>query len=493
MSAQSNNILQKVAQLAKELGANVTLVDGGFIGKYMDSPAEPATKPVTESTPSEQETPAEVPVPQPTPEVLPNHYQPNFYQPNGTNAMMMQPQMMQQNPMLLQQMMQQMIQQNPMLMQQMMMMQLLSQQYSPLVQPHLVQPHLVQQQYVNTGVAQPQVDHTEGYQAQPTKSKKEKSPRVLDSYSVTVIEQAAEQAAEKSRWADVASTVGSQSKPQAPKMLQPAPVEKNARGRGNSRKGRVDKSSIASVQIPEGYKAAPGKVTGANMQRNNPTDPDIPVCTLLHTPEECTHIPGEQNFGFPHWKQCRDVHGNLIPGATTPLANKGAHGNACGDGLVLTSDFCTNRVKGQPACDIHGCPDPTCTFNHVGLHADLETLKEYRIQMRSQNKERKGNSSRSTSRRDQKPPRDQKPRSRAVNDKDDHPAGPTLGDFIAVRNDSVEGLQVDEDATDDLSMSNGALHNAPEQRSVSPQPTIMKKSIDGVPKKIAKNTAKTTQ
>jgi hypothetical protein len=146
-----------------------------------------------------------------------------------------------------------------------------------------------------------------------------------------------------------------------------------------------------------------------------------------------------------------DIHGELIEKATSPFANKAAHPNAVSGKSPTTADFCQGVVDGKPARDIHGCTDINCTHNHVAyFEADKEKLRAIKKPARREHRER----------------------SRAVNGNGERPDGVTLGDF-------VDGLEIDEGSGDDLASSAVGIQQ-------SPPPTIMKKSIGGVPSGVTK-------
>lgn len=500
--SDNSALLQQAARVAQALGgeAEVILVDGGFVVRSHNAElAHDSAETETVQAPPQQtsvqqsvQTSVQQSVQEPPQET---HYAPQFIQSPQQN-----------NQFALWQMVQPMFQQNPLMalaMMQMMQAQQ-SQQFpqAPVAQfPQFPHAHVAQySQAMPTYVQQPpvQMQSAPAYvqtvqESTPVEEvkksaksirKEKKAAQAAEADTQVAVQAApAAQTSEvptKGRWADIANS-GAPPKPVRQNILPPAagiPVKKGTKAtrKDNSRVNkdsvdRVDLSAVAS------YKPKPGFVTGPNLLRNRPTNPEIPICTITHSIEECE--------GDCDWIQCVGVDGEPINGATSPFSNKAAHCNAVSSDAPTTADFCKNQVNGAPACDIHGCVVMNCPANHVGK---FETRKDVLDQVKSSMR-------RPRVQRDNTQ-HDYKPRSRAVGANGERPEELTVGDFRIMVEAGVT-LDIDDSP---LNMSTGSANNIPvgevvtedsqttsADRTISTpasRPVIMKKSIEGVPAKI---------
>lgn len=245
---------------------------------------------------------------------------------------------------------------------------------------------------------------------------------------------------QKVRWADAVTKDGKK-QPQAPKVLPPV-------GSGEKKKKtrtRVDKNAVAeAVQsnepIPEGH------VGGSCMGGRT-----LPVCKNYHSKDECCgNVVDDENIRV--WNQCVGFGGEPIEGATNPCSGKSVHGN-CAGSVPTSANFC-RRIdeEGRPAdSSIYGCTDPACQFNHVGTFiSDKDARADFTMSFYP--KDRRNNRNNRNS--------DERP-SRAVNGNGERVRPIRAVDFIKVK--------VTPEAADD-------------GEDFEP-PAVLKKSIDGMPKK----------
>ena len=251
------------------------------------------------------------------------------------------------------------------------------------------------------------------------------------------------------RWADMAKTGVDTSAPvQKPKNLPPpAPVEKKKKTK--PARAKVDKNTaaeaVASTEtVPEGH------VTGSCLLRTGKRS--LPVCTIKHSEAECRGIIIDDD-GIRVWTQCVDIHGEPIPYATDPCSGKSVHGNGAGS-VPTDANFCHCVDADGKTVDssIYGCTNPECKFNHVGAfipeNDERREFKDSFYPEKPQRQYRRKDSGEHPS--------------RAVNGNGERARPIRAVDFIRVK-------IVDEPAAD------------PADENDKSPPTIMKKSIDGMP------------